>query len=75
VGGGGPVRLPGGDHGAVGGFALGGEVAFGGADGFEVVAGGVAFAAVGGREAGAQLEGAVLAGEQGGLGDGVALVL
>src|SRR5436190_534745 len=52
--------LPGGHHGAVGGLALGGQVAFGGADRFEGVAGGGALAAAGGGEPGAQLELALL---------------
>jgi hypothetical protein len=68
------VGLPGGDHHAVGGLDLGGEFAFGGADGFEVVAGGVTFAADGRWQPGAQLEGALLAREQGGLGEAVCVL-
>jgi len=67
--------LPGGDHGAVGGLALGGQVAFGGADRGQGVAGGLAFAAPGRRCAGAQLELALLVGDQRRQGEGVVLAL
>jgi transposase-like protein len=70
----GPGGLPGGDHGAVGGLALGGQVAFGGADRFEGVAGGGALAAGGGGQPGAQLELALLVGDQRGQREGVVLL-
>src|SRR6266576_156840 len=68
-----PGGLPGGDHGAVGGLALGGEIAFGGADRREGVAGGLAFAAPGWWCPGAQLELAPLVGDEGGQREGVVL--
>ena len=68
-----PGGLPGGDHGAVGGLALGGEIAFGGADRREGIVSGLAFAAPGGRCAGAQFELALLVGDQRRQREGVVL--
>src|SRR5215510_3705475 len=68
-----PGGLPGGDHGAVGRLGLGGKVTFGGADPFEGVARGPAFAAPGRWRTGAQLELALLVGDQRGQCEGVVL--